>query len=645
MARVDATGAEQGTLNELDSTSVVGSGTVQSSTAQARSGARSWHFKVTAGTDAATGTLSGPLPATTSFAIRGSIFVPTGGISVANDDTVLKITFASAAGSQGLALHAILNAGKLRLRVVGSNTTGAYAGGTLDVSGLAFDTWHDFCIKGTVNTSPSATETYDFRVNRGAYQTATAGDYAAGVLSSGSIVMGYAAAGGGASECFLDDIIIDDVNADINDARFLAYLRPDADDEGHGSPSAWTTIGGGAASKHAAISDGSDATWIQAPGGGATDKQEGIGLSDIAGTLPAGAVLQAIYGSWRHTGTVPAQFAATTFAVQDAAGNTSAGPFSAGVGASTVTDRSCAVAAITSKAASDVAGFVLLFDGNPTSGVPSVEVFEAWAYVEVAVTASLTDSASASDAVSSDSATLTTSDSLAESSTLASLTNATAGSDSAALSDVLTTLSASFALNEAPSLADALVLTVVFALADSAAAADSAQVSVTFPTQLDAATLADTLTALTALNPLTDAPIFSELLQLLVDASVSDSAGASEAVATSVTFPTLTDAITATDLLVALTATVPLLDTNAVAEVLVALVSLGLADTTSVADSVQLRATATVAEVLTAADALGILVDASLLDPATLTESLPVKVIYSVGGGGSTVTYISIINE
>lgn len=292
MARFDCSGAEVGSVIELDSTTTTLSvGAFSSSTDQARSGSRSWKAQITGstlGTDQASGrmTVAG---APLSFSLRMSIFIPSGAT------TPTPSTYGAFRVNFGAAESLVWS--------VQVEPTGFFLYDnddsikTLGAASLyAYDTWHNFRLQVFVRTGAGALE--DVIARCGSDSVSYSRSFATAGVSSVDFGCVGVSTGPANLTIYVDDIVFDNSNTDIGSEFNLAFFAPSATD----TPQLTLT---GAATHHAAVTDESDTSTV-----GYTASTANIvdifSATDPRPSIPATAAVAVacVYGSCRNGGAV-----------------------------------------------------------------------------------------------------------------------------------------------------------------------------------------------------------------------------------------------------------------------------------------------------------------------------------------------------
>lgn len=397
MARVDCTGAELNDLDELNSTTVTINSTFASDPSgdggvQPRSGSRLWQIacnSVLGSLERAFGsmTITG---APSSVAVRLS--VATTGVfneTSANPDGFLKLNFGA---GETLTVRLTQTAGgSYDIDAVGTNGVSTVSVPAVSVVGT--NSYFDICVRTTINTGAGVAESFTLRVtskhqNIDITQTSGSANWATAGLAS--IDFGVTDLIDHDRQIVIDDIIIDNTNADINDARFLAFLPPD---NTHSPQDQWVSVGG-AASTTVAITDNLDATLIRASG--ATAANIAFEMTDLSGTMPSsGFLTKAFYGSCRRGSALDTQ--AFTYRIRKS-DDTSQGSTSIASATAATTSRS-ALVITTSYTQADLNGLYYRFEyPGAVGGQSSIE--EVWGYFEIEANPALEDSATASEETS-----------------------------------------------------------------------------------------------------------------------------------------------------------------------------------------------------------------------------------------------------
>jgi hypothetical protein len=415
VARRCATGAEinnatsTGELDAVSTTTPTGTGGAPSalfetSASQAYSGSRSWHGKVVqAGTEttsgSAKGTVTSNLPTGTAVTMRGRFFIPAG---LSNNQTfvIAGMLFGVTAsyshdggnGTSSMELRvAVDGSGNYTARGFLCDSTSS-AASTASVA-ITAGAWHSFVLRTDTLTGTNPSAKLTMRIDATTTTSAqTAQAVTAGSASSVDcgIVAVYTPVGSGTSEAFIDDLIVDDTNADITDGHFLVLIPPASDDvNGHSQWSGTPPSG----TKYGHLSDQSDSTYIFPGTVGATNIEE-LGWGSPGGT----GAPQAVYG-WARSGH-PGQTDTWTFEVRD---QTDTAVSSAAIAAhtTTTTDHQIAVASIAAYARGNLSSFAFRLTTNAGATSPvTAEVMEVWAYAELFTTAysrGVSETASSSD--------------------------------------------------------------------------------------------------------------------------------------------------------------------------------------------------------------------------------------------------------
>lgn len=320
------------------------------------------------------GTMSGLNQA--NIAVRFSVRVTSASVT-ATRHTILRINFGL---NETLSVRVQYNASNFDVDATGTN--GVTTATTSEVTGLAYDTWHNVVIRTAII---AANDAITLRVN--STTVTTTGDWADG--NAVSVDFGFINNDGATREAFFDDIIIDDSNVDINDSRSLIFLEPSADR----ATVQWTTVGAGA-SHTARVIDEDDLTGVG--GGGTTAEIEELEMSDISGTMPAAFVARQFYGSCRHghlLDNIP-----FTYRMRDSANN-SEGSVSVAASSTLALKRSVLLIDSSTQSQTDLNGWYFRFETAAGLAVDQAIIWEAWAYVEVEILAQPTDTITSSEAV------------------------------------------------------------------------------------------------------------------------------------------------------------------------------------------------------------------------------------------------------
>lgn len=405
MARIDASGAELGNTNELDSvTTTVGIGSFTSDSAQARSGSRSWHGSIIGATallDAGFGTMATPGTDPTAYAVRFSFYLAPG----------LGITLGSASRINIFACRHGTNAEATSFTVEGAWTNnaatatitvraGTFAAplATLTFTGVATGAWHDLQIRATIGTGVGQTDSWAVRLD-GVEQIGTAVDLTlSGLLQVDFGVLGQNDLVNLATDVnvYVDDIIVDDANAGVDTIprpSFLVFLRPDAD-----LATGWTANGAGA-THTARVVDNSDGTSVSS----VVDAQvERFGTSDIPTGFPAGTTYPAVYTSWRDSRGGGVSLPGDIVSRHETSGSNGTTTTTVVTDSSTAATRRSVHTRTVAPSGSawtvaDVNDLRLYLESDVSGVGEAVVVHELWHYAEVAVKVDATDTAAASE--------------------------------------------------------------------------------------------------------------------------------------------------------------------------------------------------------------------------------------------------------
>lgn len=295
--RRDCSGAEKGSTLELDSTTVTPViGAFLSATDQARSGTRSWKGTILGATsllDRAFGTMARPGAAFDDGSIMFHFMVGAGGLSPSASINIANVKFGT---NETITVRAIINAAGTAFTLECVGTNGVVSTSVLSFAGLALDSFQNVFLRWDINTAALATDTFKARVNGSAEQTSTAVNFATagysgfdfGILGQNDLVNLTPGL-----TCWIDDIILDDVNAaeQIKDASFLVFHEAN----GEGTTTSWTASAG---TKTACVTDESDATFVRQ---NVNNGEQHFTLTDVGGgTWPAGSLsIPAVYLSVR----------------------------------------------------------------------------------------------------------------------------------------------------------------------------------------------------------------------------------------------------------------------------------------------------------------------------------------------------------
>lgn len=290
MARIDCSGAEVGSVIELDSvTTTLVVGAFSSSTTRARSGSRSWKGQVTGATDppgAAVSQESGKgrmdvSPARTTFSVRFSFYVASADVAAAGESVSI---FSLNDGVLNKYIVPTFDPGGISFALVDSALTGPYA----------YDTWHNVSIRCVLNIAlPGNLDTFVIRIDKDTVtQVADTFDSGISFIEFG-IVQARTAAN---ASVYIDDIVTDSANIDIGDEFQLYYFKPSATD------TAGLTLVG-AATHHAAVTDQSDTSTVGITPANTANLVDIFSATDPRPSISApGGVLNVacVYGSVRN---------------------------------------------------------------------------------------------------------------------------------------------------------------------------------------------------------------------------------------------------------------------------------------------------------------------------------------------------------
>lgn len=377
MARIDATGAEVGSIIEVDSTTATALvGTFSSSLDVARSGLRSWKAQIagsTLATDSAFGSLT-VAGAPTAFTVSFGLYVPSAGLPSGNP-AVLQIRFLT----DTLRLVVSRQLGLLDLDL---NPSGAA------VTGLAFDQWHHVRVRVAIT---GGTDTVTLHVGD---QTST--DSIA-VSNNGvtAVEFGIVEASTAVNATvYIDDLILDNTNADTGYDHQLAFMRPTSTD------SAGLTLVG-AATHHAAVTDNSDTSTVGYAASTANIVNIYSANNPTPALPPSGALaVKTVFGSVRNGGAADSLTGTSHVFLWIVGGVNST--FARPAPATSATTRRSTLVSATRPAggawlASDLA-IIKPTVGKETSGLPETFTFqEVWLYAEVRIDVTVTDTATVTE--------------------------------------------------------------------------------------------------------------------------------------------------------------------------------------------------------------------------------------------------------
>lgn len=372
-------------------TSLVSSlgGSFQADGVAPRSGSNGWHanIDVLAATTLAQflaalnfGTMS--FPAKASLNAMLPIYVPSGSGALLGsvDCNVFRIQGGSAATA--ITGRIVFNAGATAFDLY----VEAPGGGDIGVfPGLLCDQYHVIQVRGTIVAVGN--ESISVRVNGGATQTASveisALNWSAidfGVVGVNSVINV-----GASLNIHFDDIILDDANAFISDASFLAFHDVDTLIT-HG----W--LNGGSSTSPGNLRDEDDATNVHSSTNGQIEE---VHLTNLTGTFPAsGASIIVVYASTRDAKNAPTDLSGDyTIGFQE--GATAGATTTVTVGTDTVVlRRSIHIATVKptggawTASALNAASLRLI---SAIGTLESVYVSETWVYSEIQVKIAVED--------------------------------------------------------------------------------------------------------------------------------------------------------------------------------------------------------------------------------------------------------------
>lgn len=488
MSRIACTGAESGSIKELDSVTIGGTGgtrTFAAETGQVRAGQKAWRSYISSAVTTP-GRCDGQLniASTSTGCARFSIYVAETDISSYAMFTAFNITL-----GQGIFFGVDWATGFF---LVGGYDGTLFAG-QVNVAEATIGRWYDVYMRWSL----SGTKTVTARVDNGAEVTATLpGTYTLTQVSRirfgmNADTLSFAAKG----DVYFDDIIIDNVNAAIDHGRYIAKITPNADT----ATAQWGTVGSGAS--HAArVTDGadppsSDATGVNTTGSASQDIYETINL----GLSGFPAKVSAIYGSLRHGDTADSPTDSVHIDFLDGS-NTIYLQSAVQAGSTTPISRNNVVIypwTPNGKTLSELDALRIRIQ-NSTTAIRKVTVWEVWAMAEIAMQIDASESGVLSDSVSSLTASLPLSETPAFSDLITSLTNRFEEIEVVSLTDGVTSLKNSSSFDESgitneqiTSLKNSLLLDDQGSLTDSSAIFVKVQVSVE-----DGITLQDVVSSL-----------------------------------------------------------------------------------------------------------------------------------------------------
>lgn len=251
MGRIDCSGAEVGSVIELDATATtLLVGEFSSSATFARSGLRSWKAQVTGATDPPGAPIStehakgrmnvagGP----TVFSVRFSFYVQSAGLLTAGEN-VEVFTISD-------------NAFNLRVALSCQPTGFSVVSPNAPLTIFAYDTWHNLSIRCVLNIAlPGNVDTFTWRMDNESWSESR-DLFDAGIAF---IEFGIVRALNQVNAvAYIDDIVLDNTNVDIGDDLQLAFFAPNATD------SSTLVLVGAAATQHAAVTDEDGTTAVRA---------------------------------------------------------------------------------------------------------------------------------------------------------------------------------------------------------------------------------------------------------------------------------------------------------------------------------------------------------------------------------------------
>ena len=502
MARIDASGAETGSINELNAVTIGGTGgtrTFTASTALFRSGTKSWRAEQVAPT------VVGPIYGQMNFdaiatgCVRLSVLFQTP--QPDNDGwTFLSIRDGDTGGA--VVMYRVKTGGVDRWNLSFLDATGLQVGAVESVQSAAVGVWHDIYVRWNVGGSPRVAAC---SVDNGPEFTTTAlaAQFPHTTLSRFLFGNGPPPAFGGSDiDVYFDDIIIDNTNAPIDHGRFLVGLTPSSDVQ----KQLLLPVTG---THFDDVNDMSDATAVATSIGGAEFDIYGLTDAGISTGIPAASItIPTVYGSIRAGSLTDTLIGSDQRVMLRLAGvdGTQAQPT---VSVAPTTKRSLVVAT-TKPGGGNWTGAdldALQFKLGKQSGTLAITYTyqEAWATAEVAIQVNASEAASMAE-LNDVKNSLALTDSMSLSDTVTSITNRFEQIDTPTLVDIISSLKVSKDFADTVDLTDSIT-----SIKNWIAASDSATLSEVnaifvraFVNMDDAFTLTDAVSSVKASLALTD---------------------------------------------------------------------------------------------------------------------------------------------
>lgn len=477
MARVDVSGSETGSVNELDSVTIGGAGgtrTFGSSTTTPRAGLRSWRAVQTTPTSA--GNIYGTITRAMStgcvrFSFRFVTLPP-------SQDSIVSLRDNLGNGFC-FGLNVSVNRMQVEDGAVAGNSSGSVEFTEPVVAGVWYDAYIRWNVSGATKQFWASFSNQELFLEQTSWSGTSVQNLNFGISTpprSGLTSM----------EVLFDDIIIDNSNAAIDHGRFLVALRPNSDNlKDLLIPAAGTHFDD--------VSDNADGTFVQTTLAAAQFDLYGLTDCGIDTAIPAlSRTIPAVYASIRAGGATDSVAATDQRIGLQLAGVNSA-LAQPTVSLTPTTKRAILVATTNPSGGNwspaDLNGLQIFVGKNASTLADIYTYIEVWVTAEVAIHINIAETAALAD-----SEVVRGRPALTETITLAEVLNPRISvvladtialaesmdtrvrldfSDGAALVDQLTSLKASLALDDGATLNEALLIKVSATLTDGATLADA----------------------------------------------------------------------------------------------------------------------------------------------------------------------------